>query len=209
MGVTSPLHFPSSFLCPSPDLPLSFPLLTGKTATTSVSFHDIWASRHFVGLSSTLIHTTGCNFVKIFATPGWRNRSQIYSRQYHFAHGVWGRRISTTVRIRLSTSTFPFVCISFRTRGVWVRMSSESGRNPNSLGQITLIFTVVVVLGFSFHFAHGVYNRSRPYLTLPTVHPISLFSQTLATLYSVFSTFHLAGGSKSLFAMWIISRYHG
>ncbi|QGA82666.1 hypothetical protein LC1Hm_1621 [Halomicrobium sp. LC1Hm] len=24
--------------------------------------------------------TAGCTFVKIFATPGWRNRSQMYSR---------------------------------------------------------------------------------------------------------------------------------
>ncbi|PSQ05140.1 hypothetical protein BRC92_03080 [Halobacteriales archaeon QS_4_69_31] len=28
------------------------------------------------------VHTAGCNFVKIFATPGWRNSLQTYSRQY-------------------------------------------------------------------------------------------------------------------------------
>jgi hypothetical protein len=28
------------------------------------------------------IHTVGYNYVKIFATPGWRNTSRDYSRQY-------------------------------------------------------------------------------------------------------------------------------
>ena len=30
-------------------------------------------------------HTAGCNFVRVFATPGWRTSSQTYSRQYHTA----------------------------------------------------------------------------------------------------------------------------
>jgi len=46
--------------------------------------HDVTTLVGFDPLSPyetrTVIHTAGCHFVRIFATPGWRNRSQMYSR---------------------------------------------------------------------------------------------------------------------------------